>query len=130
MTARAEAQVIRLALTYALLDASDLISVGHLTAALAAWEFCDASARYLFGEAQPDPIEVRILALLETGPKTTTELHRAMSGHIPAEKMKAALSNLLGRGRIDQIDEPTHGRPRAIWTLRHGFNAKEARKAN
>ena len=64
----------------------NLIKVEHLTAALAVWDFCDASARYLFGDAQPDPIEVRILTLLETGPKTTTKLHRAMSGHIPAER--------------------------------------------
>src|SRR5262249_10290624 len=44
ITARAEAQVIRLALIYALLDKSADIDIAHLQAALAVWEYCEASA--------------------------------------------------------------------------------------
>jgi len=55
-TARAEAQVMRLAMIFALLDLSDVIRVEHLTAALAIWEYCEASARYVFGESLGDPV--------------------------------------------------------------------------
>ena len=40
-TSRAEAQVIRLALLYALLARSDEIQPEHLKAALAFWRYCE-----------------------------------------------------------------------------------------
>jgi hypothetical protein len=46
---RAEAQTVRLALLYALLDGSDQIGVAHLNAALSVWSYCEASAGYIFG---------------------------------------------------------------------------------
>ena len=45
---RAEAQTVRLALIYALLDGSDHIGVEHLNAALSVWSFCESSAAYIF----------------------------------------------------------------------------------
>src|SRR5262249_13077133 len=44
VTARAEAQVIRLALVYALIDGKDMIDTAHLGAAMAVWSYCDQSA--------------------------------------------------------------------------------------
>jgi hypothetical protein len=44
ITNRAEAQTIRLALVYALLDQSAQIDIVHLDAGLAVWRFCEASA--------------------------------------------------------------------------------------
>src|SRR5262249_271756 len=55
ITNRAEAQVIRLALIYALLDRARQIDVVHLDAALAVWRFCEASARHIFGDTQGNP---------------------------------------------------------------------------
>ena len=43
-TARAEAQVVRLSLIYALLDRAAAIGTEHLTAALALWRYCADSA--------------------------------------------------------------------------------------
>lgn len=48
LTARAEAQIVRLSLLYALLDGSDVIETEHLTAAKAAWDYCDRSIQYLY----------------------------------------------------------------------------------
>jgi hypothetical protein len=64
VTARAEAQVIRIACLYAVLDQSSVIRVEHLKAAVAVWDYCEASARYIFGDAQGDPIADRILEAL------------------------------------------------------------------
>jgi hypothetical protein len=44
ITARGEAQVMRLACLYALLDCSNIIKAVHLEAALALWEYAEASA--------------------------------------------------------------------------------------
>jgi hypothetical protein len=49
VTSRGEAQVVRLALIYALLDKSTHILKEHLDAALALWEYCEESARFIFG---------------------------------------------------------------------------------
>src|SRR5262249_23866853 len=54
ITARAEAQVVRLALNYALLDCSLLITQEHLNTALAVWDYAQDSAAFLFGDALGD----------------------------------------------------------------------------
>ena len=54
ITARAEPQTVRLAMLYALLDGSSRIRCRHLEAALALWDYCDASARFLFGNMTGD----------------------------------------------------------------------------
>jgi hypothetical protein len=47
---RAEAQVIRIALIYALLDNIEQIDLPHLRAALAVWAFCEDSATQIWGD--------------------------------------------------------------------------------
>ena len=51
ITARAEAQVLRLSVIYAALDGAEAIRLPHLKAALAVWEYAESSARYIFGDA-------------------------------------------------------------------------------
>ena len=65
VTARAEAQVLRLSLVYALLEGVDQIDVPHLKAALAVWEYCEASAAYIFGNALGDPVADEICTALQ-----------------------------------------------------------------
>ena len=64
VTSRAEAQVLRLSMLYALLDCSDEIRVPHLVAALALWDYCEKSARWIFGDALGDPVADAILSAL------------------------------------------------------------------
>src|ERR1700730_9542763 len=69
ITARAEAQTIRLALLYALLDGNDQIHLPHLEAGLALWEYCEASAAHIFGDSIGDPIADDILRALRSAPE-------------------------------------------------------------
>src|SRR5262249_8382011 len=64
MVSRAEAQVMRLAMIYMLLDGAERVERDHLLAALAVWDFCEASARFIFGDALGDPIADELLAYL------------------------------------------------------------------
>jgi hypothetical protein len=64
VVARGEAQVVRLALVYALLDGSRQIDVPHLEAALAVWEYCEASAAFVFGDLLGDPVADEIARAL------------------------------------------------------------------
>src|SRR6516162_2583405 len=61
ITDRAEAQTVRLALVYALLDQAPQIDVVHLDAALVLWHYCVASARYIFGDLVGNPTADTIL---------------------------------------------------------------------
>jgi hypothetical protein len=62
---RAEAQVLRLNIIYALLDRSSVVRVVHLQAALAVWEYCKHSALLIFGQKLGDPTADCILEALQ-----------------------------------------------------------------
>ena len=66
LLARAEAQVLRLSLVYALLDNSKEIRVEHLRAALALWDFCERSIVHVFGLSTGNPDADQILNALRS----------------------------------------------------------------
>jgi hypothetical protein len=100
MTARAEAQVMRLACLYAILDLSPEIREEHLTAALALWAYCDESVRYLFGDIIPDPFTNKIHGLLKgcTEGLTLTDIHNLLNRNATSAQVGYALDVLLGHG--------------------------------
>ncbi len=119
VTARAEAQCLRLALLYALMDGAKEIGRSHLLAGLAVWERAAASARYIFGGAIGDPIADEILrALKEAGHvgMTRTEISKHLGNHKTAERIGAALDLLKKRGFACSESRPTTGAPAEIWT--------------
>jgi DNA replicative helicase MCM subunit Mcm2 (Cdc46/Mcm family) len=71
VTARGEAYVIRLGLLYALLDLSDHIGPEHLRAALAVWQYCEDSARFIFEGVNAN--QQKVLDFLGE-PKTKTQI--------------------------------------------------------
>jgi hypothetical protein len=119
VTARAEAQTIRLALLYALLDGKGAISVEHLRAALAVWEYSDASAQLIFGDLQGEPVADAILqALRNAGPAglTRTDLSNLFQRHQPAHRIDRALAVLLRLGKTRRVvPPPGRGRPADLW---------------
>jgi hypothetical protein len=122
ITARAEAQVIRLALIYALLDCpaqGELhISLKHLDAAIAIWEYCEASAARIFGNALGDPIADEILRALRHAGKagmTRTAIRDLFGRHRSADRVGQALALLATSGRARMESNTTGGRPSELW---------------
>ena len=68
VTSRAEAQCIRLALLYALLDGMASIDLRHIKAALAVWEYAESSAAHIFGASLGDSVSDEILRALNITP--------------------------------------------------------------
>jgi hypothetical protein len=124
ITTRAAPYLQRLALTYALVDGADHIALNHVEAAAAMWRYCDASAVYLFGGVDLDPIAQKIVGALGDGPKTQTEIRDLFGRHQPSERLKQTLAELQGQGRITLREEATGGRPRHIWSLERGKRGK------
>jgi hypothetical protein len=122
ITGRAEAQTVRLALIYALLDRASQIDVVHLNAALALWAYCEVSARYVFGDLIGDPVADEILrALRQLKNKTTgltrTQIRDLFGRNQSGERIGAALGKLLAAGKAyARHDKAAHGpRPIEIW---------------
>ncbi len=116
MTDRAEAHVLRLSLLYALLDGSPVITAEHLVGALALWDYCAPSARFVFGDALGDPVADRILmALRGGGPLDRTQLNELFGRHAKGPQLDRALAALLAAGKARTWSEATGGRPRTMW---------------
>jgi hypothetical protein len=117
ITARAEAQVVRLALLYALLDCSKEITVEHLRAALAVWEYSEASCRYIFNDTFDDPIANRIFSELKTSPNglTRTEISNLFGRNLNKEKIEKSLNHLKQTNKVRVSYEDTNGRSIQRW---------------
>jgi hypothetical protein len=121
---RAEAQVMRVACVYALLDASAVVEVEHLQAALALWRYCEGSARLIFGDALGDPRAEKLLATLKETPEglTRTEVYVKVFGRkLKTQVVADLLSDLYTRGLIHRFrNTETGGRASEVWRLGAG----------
>lgn len=117
LIARAEAQVMRLAAIYAVLDRSCLIREEHLMAGLAVWDYAESSVFHIFGRALGDPLADTILAALQNAPEglTRTEITNLFRRNISADRIHAALQLLLRNNLVFVIKVETNGRPTEIW---------------
>lgn len=103
MLGRAEAQVMRLACLYAVLDRSHLVCIQHLQAALAVWDFCEASTKHIFGSSlgnkEADALNAALRAAHPTG-LTRTEISAAFSRNKESAQIDAALRVLVEHGLV------------------------------
>jgi len=125
-TSRAEAQVLRLSALYALLDRTATVTPDHLKAALAVWDYCFASAQYIFGNAIGDPVADRIReALLNVGIEgmTRTQIRDLFKRHESADRIGQALSTLAALGMAMREQISTGGRDSELWIATEAISA-------
>lgn len=117
MTGRAEAQVTRLSMIYALLDCSKIIKLKHLNAALALWGYVEDSVLYTFGNALGDRTADLILSALRQNPKgmSRTQISSLFSNHRGASQLADALEELSGTGQARSERVGTDGRTEERW---------------
>lgn len=117
VTSRAEAQVMRLALIYALLDGADAIRREHLEAALEVWRYSLDSARHIFGSALGDPkADAALAAIRKTPGISRSDLGAYLFGkHPQAAALDRVLALLQERGLARAERAETGGRPTERW---------------
>jgi len=119
ITSRAEAQVMRLALVYALLDQSNTIAIEHLRAALAVWRYCEASARRIFGATTGNKTADAIIEALKAAENglTKTEITNFFNRNKTAEEIDSALQLLEEHRRLKSRSECSRGRKASRYFL-------------
>jgi hypothetical protein len=119
ITARAEAQVMRLACIYAALDSTSIVSCHHLEAALAVWRYCEASAKCIFGDSTGNPVADQLLTALHDGPMDRTTISTLCGRNIPSNRIEHVLEMLQAAHRItvEEIKNPRGGRPLTVVKL-------------
>jgi hypothetical protein len=120
VTGRAEAHVMRLSLFYAVMDIARAITVKHLLAGLALWDYNERSCGYLFGHSTGDRYADTILeVLVEAYPGflTRTQIRDVFGRNAEAGRIPAALSLLERSGFIVKGSLPQErGRPVEVWS--------------
>jgi hypothetical protein len=115
-TARAEGQVLRLSLLYALLDGKEIVDVPHLRAAEALWDYARESAGHIFGSKLGDRVADPILKKLREaypGSIDRDDVRSVVfSNHVDSESLTDAIANLVRRGLITSDETKTGGRPK------------------
>lgn len=115
MLARAEAHVLRLALTYCLLGAEDAINIDHLLAALAVWTYCEDSVRCIFTTSLGDPDADTVLERLRAAEggegMTRQQLSDSFGRHWSSQRLGGALDGLVRMGAVHTATITTRGRP-------------------
>jgi hypothetical protein len=108
---------MRLVAVYALLDAQTAIDLPHLKAALALWQYCEDSVRYIFGDSLGDPLADEMLALLRRSAQgmTQTEISNAFGRNKSADAIARALGVLQEIGLADHEPRDTVGGKATVW---------------
>jgi hypothetical protein len=115
--ARAEAQVLRLSLLYALLDDEKTIRRPHLEAALELWGYCERSCQWAFGETTGSRDADEILHGLRSNPGglNKTEILKLFGCHKSARDVDKALALLVENGLVIAGRPAAGGQPAQKW---------------
>jgi len=122
-TSRAEAQVLRLSMVYALADHTQFITAAHLRAALAFWKYVIDSARYLFGKQALSDHAIKALTYIRSHPEGATR--SGLSTEVfqrNRTKLQIAedLETLRSLDLAYPQSEATNGRPLERWFSSNG----------
>ena len=123
VTSRGECQVLRLMCIYALLDKSSVVRAEHLMAALAVWDYCEDSARFIFGNSLGDAVADEILRALRERPDglTRSDIRDHFGRNKRSGEIDRALNMLQEYGRAHPATEKTgQGRPAERWRAATG----------
>ena len=82
---------------------------------MAVWDYAEASAKHIFGDATGDPIADRILQALQLGELTRTQVNNVFQRHLAAARISQALNVLRSLKRADMRMEETAGRSGEVW---------------
>ena len=121
MTARMEAQMVRVACLYAVLDKSRTINTDHLKAARAVIDYCTQSVRHIFATATGNSIADTILNALQTECShglSRTSISAMGARHWKKFEIDEAIDVLMKDHNVMSVDIATDGRSKKHYRIR------------
>jgi hypothetical protein len=125
--ARAEVNVLRLSMIYAVVEGFSRIEVPHLKAAIAFWEYVEQSTRWVFGRKTTNLHANKIAEALRASPAGIAQseiVNDVFRGHISSTELLIALNDLKEAKIADSFEGTTasgRGRRPIVWYLvEHG----------
>jgi hypothetical protein len=117
LSARRVSHVNRLSLIYGMTERSHVIRARHLAAAVEAWDYCQRSVEFIFGESTGDRLADECLDMLRACPAglTRTQLVDAFQRHASGDELSQSLGILLRLGKARFEPVPTGGRWAERW---------------
>jgi hypothetical protein len=125
---RAEAHVVRLGLLYALLDGATQITIGHLQAALALWDYAARSAAFVFGDSLGDRLAEQIwqAVISSSSGVTRSQIRDLFDRNKARTEIDAALSLLVSSGRVERRLVAGRGRPAETFSARPAMSGSNS----
>jgi hypothetical protein len=121
LTSRAEAQVVRLALIYSLMDGGEVIALDHLQAAEALWHYCRDSAKWAFMEGRFSKEAHKLFAGLDiAGSKGLTRsqiISSVFTNNIASTALDGALREIANFVQVE-TNQATGGAPSTTYKLK------------
>jgi len=134
VTSRAEAQVLRVAMIYALLDELPVIDVDHIKAGFEVWRYCHDSASFVFGNSLGDPTADTILQALRDvdAGMSRTELRDLFGRNKSKQEMDSALSMLAAQNLVEcrKVTTGSRGRPQELWFATGAYDINDKNDIN
>ncbi len=120
ITARAEAQVVRLSMIYALCGGQPEIDAAHVQAALALWRYAQASAEYIFNEdSVGSKLDCKVKEILSCVPAgmSLTEIHNATGNNHKAADLRNSIQRLVDAGlvRSESVRSEGAAKPKTVF---------------
>jgi hypothetical protein len=117
ITARGDAQTLRLALVYAMTDAADAIRLEHLNAAYTLWQYSEESVKAIFAGRTGNPDADSIIAALRSNPEglTRSDISAHFGRNLSVARLDMALGMLLTANLATKQSERTSGRTAERW---------------
>lgn len=117
LMSRADSNMLRLAITYALLDGTDVINQNHVLAAYAVIEYARKSANYIFGDSTGDPIADTIYEALCEAPEglSRTDIYKdVFNKNQKADAIRSALELLIEQKKVQAFEVKGMGRRKKV----------------
>lgn len=117
LTARAEAQMLRMQMLFAAAEGTDKISVEHVAAAKACWDYCEQSVRWIFGDSFGDQVADKLYpAFVQAGPDglTRTQQSDLLGRNVTAARLGDARQRIHERYLIVTTKQVGNGPPTVI----------------
>jgi hypothetical protein len=128
VVSRGEAQVLRLAMVFALAAVRAEVTADDLAAAVDLWRYCRASAETIFAGVH-DALFHKIAEAIQACPGITrSQLHERLGWKLGSTQLVEALARVRAAGLAMPEKEKTGGRPVERWHPAHGQEKEKQEK--